>query len=789
MDMSKYKALFVSETQEHLQSMNRGLVAIEQDPGDQESIAEVFRNAHSIKGMAASMGFEPVRDLSHAMEDLMEGFRDGTRQVESDAMDLLFKGLDLLEGMLEEISQEKEVTANWEDLYRQIRDKIGQAKAGDGEIEAAPAEDLIPEEMPGTQEQTEAVDEDESMLDDFLEDTGSFEEDEEEVVVEEVEDEDEEDLAAGGGEQDRAEKPKGVQIEVDFDDPGPRRRLGAGKRTPHNVAPPPAPEAPEGEETGLAAPEKETPQPDLSQEEEEAHAPGAEELYEERALWKLRVVFSNQAAAPGVRGLILFKRLGELGNVVTSKPSLDEVKAGNFLSDDRGLAVDIDLETDSDEGEIKKALDSVADIEAYDVEAPAAEEKGPGAEEQSLAEPVVQDFGKVEPSYDPFAQAQALPQTVRVKTSALDNFINTLGEMILVKSELWEVAKKSPLSGLEEGLDRLESLVKDFHDQVMTIRMMPLESVVQRLPRVVRDLARDEGKKVKFEVRGQDIELDRAILEQLGDPLIHLLRNSVNHGLETPEERQRTGKSPEGHIVLEAYRRRDLVLIDVRDDGRGIEPMTIREAAVSKGLLTPEQADHMGDDDVVQLIFEPGFSTAIKVGMVSGRGVGMDAVKNTVENLGGFVTTSTQAGRGTTFTLHLPRTIAIVNVLLVRLQSEVFAIPISKIMKTVEILPHQIRTTQGKKFYLDRQEMVPMKRLHRFLDITEPEENGRREIPALIVETHNRKVALVVDELVGQEEAFIRPLGKPLERISGLSGVTMLGDGRAVFVLDTMSLL
>jgi two-component system chemotaxis sensor kinase CheA len=215
----------------------------------------------------------------------------------------------------------------------------------------------------------------------------------------------------------------------------------------------------------------------------------------------------------------------------------------------------------------------------------------------------------------------------------------------------------------------------------------------------------------------------------------------------------------------------------------------LREAAVAKNVLSSEEAAALSDEDAIQLIFRPGFSTAREVGMVSGRGVGMDAVKTVVEGVGGYVTVNTRPRAGTTFTLHLPRTIAIVNVLLIKLSQELFAIPITKIQKTVEILPHQVRKTQGKRFFLDRQEMIPIKPLHRFLDLPETERDPRAPQLALIIATHNRKTALVVDDLVGQEEAFIRPLGKPLERISGLSGVTMLGDGCLVFVLDTMSLL
>ena len=709
MDMSKYKGMFVSETTEHLQSMNQGLLAIERDHANKDAISEVFRNAHSIKGMAASMGFETIRDLAHAMEDLMDDFRKGVRDPEPATMDLLFKGADTLEANIQDVAADREPSTQGAVLSGKIRSFREQNPAGGG------AED-----------------------------------------------------GAVGRAEGRAQKQA---------EPGALAK-------PEDSAPPPAPpSAPEPPAAPAPSAPAAAPAP--------ATGAGANRL--------LRVIFSAKTTSPGVRGLILFKRLGEVGQILSSRPAADEVKAGKFLPDPRGLAVEIDFLAEASEGEIVKVINSLTDVQAFELQSRAAavfppEEKKPEGEAAEAAE---RESGKIESAYDPFASALPLPQTVRVKTSALDRFIGALGEMILVKSELREVAKRNPIPALETGINKLEALVKDFHDQVMAIRMMPLEGVVQRLPRVVRDLAKEEGKKIRFEVRGQEIELDRAILEELTDPLIHLLRNCVNHGIEPPEERVRGGKPAEGKIELEAYRLRDLVLIEVRDDGRGMDPFLLREAAVAKAVLTSEEAAALSDEDAIQLIFRPGFSTAKAVGMVSGRGVGMDAVKTVVEGVGGYVTVVSKPYAGTTFTLHLPRTIAIVNVLLVKLAREIFAIPITKIQKTVEILAHQVRKSQGQPFFLDRQEMVPldrqemipMKPLHRFLDLPEPERDPRAPRLALIVAAHNRKVALLVDDLVGQEEAFIRPLGKPLERVSGLSGVTMLGDGRLVFVLEIMSLL
>jgi two-component system, chemotaxis family, sensor kinase CheA len=681
MDMLKYKALFVSETAEYLQAINSDLVLLEQNPTHTEAINSLFRSAHSIKGMAASMGFDVIRDLAHALEDLMDDFRQGQRAVNREAIDLIFEGLDLLEGLLKEAAADKPLSISIAALQEKIR--VHRQVPAPEPAPAAPAAPVVSEE----------------------------------------------DIPDLSGE--------------DFPE------LADSPERPPAPAEPAAPPA----------------------------AAGAGSDYSQK------VVISRQATAPSIRGLILFKRAGELGRVVSSRPSLEQVKQNQFLDDPAGLAVELELATAAGRDEVLKMLNSLAEVQSFDIvehrggAAPAA---APAAEAEEKAAP--------EPGPDPFAAAQPLPQTVRVKTQILDEFINAVGEMILVKSELRELDKRHPTPGLEQGLDRLERLIRDFHDLVMGIRLMPLDSVVARLPRTVRDLARDQNKQVRFEIKGKEIELDRAILEQLGDPLLHLLRNAVGHGIESPEERRQAGKDPNGSIEMLAFREHDMVLLEIRDDGRGMDPFQLKETAVEKQLLKPEAAAALSDEDAYQLIFLPGFSTAREVGLVSGRGVGMDVVRSAVEGIGGYVSLASAVNKGTTITLHLPRTISIITVLLIRLNREVFAFPISKVQKTVEILEHQIRKTQKQHYFLDRQELIPLQDLRRFLNL--PEENHRRApYPALVVEVQKRKIALMVDEFIGQEEAFIRPLGKPLERISGLSGVTMLGDGRIVFVLDTLGLV
>ncbi len=638
-DLSKYKALFLSESLEHLQSMNECLLELEKGKEDEELISRAFRNAHSIKGMAASMGYDAIRDLAHSMEDLLDEIRQKQRKIEAEVVEVLFQATDQLEKMLKEIEADKELSPEWEEIAQKIRQLLKKKPVANQKAQAEKA-------------------------------------------------------------------------------PSPRQ--------------------------------------------------AQQKVKEKIEGYLINAVISPQADSPSVRALILLKRLEELGEIVRSEPTRAEIKQNIIPKEEVGYPIKIQLKTQADADEISKLISNISEIKSFEIQK-GEELKPPAPREEIKKEP--------EPTIAP------IPQTVRVSTKLLDDFINSLGEMILIKGELEQVARQNPLPGLMQGLDRMERLIREFHDQVMSARLLPIELVVQRIPRLVRDLAKNEGKEIELEIEGAEIELDRALLEKLPDPVVHIIRNAVFHGIEPPEERKKLGKDPKGKIKIQARQERDMVVLEISDDGRGIDPKLIKKRAVEKGLISSAQAEELNDEQALNLIFLPGFSTAEKVGMVSGRGVGMDVVKNVIEGMGGMVFLSSTPRKGTTISLHLPRTVAIVNVLLIRLRDQIFALPISRILRSVEILPYQLRRSQNSEYYLERQELIPVVYFHRLLDLPIPEE-PHYPLNAIIAEVKKKKYALVVDELVGQEEAFIRPLGKPLEKIAGLSGVTMLGDGRIVFVLD-----
>ena len=551
MDMSQYKDLFVSEAMEHLNGMGDAVVSLEKNPGDTETIHTLFRMAHSLKGMGASMEYHDIADLAHAMEDLMHKVRDGRWSFDSGAADLLLEGTDCLIAMVKDVE------------------------------------------------------------------------------------------AGGTGSGDIADL---------------KRRLAA-------------------------------------------YAPGPK---------------------PETRGGVV----------------------------------------------------------------PAEGEHPPAGHGREKGEDAVRDA--TDRTLLP-EQAESR-QTVRVRTGVLDTLINLTGELITNKNRMSNIARElgSPL--LDASLAELSRLLRGLHDEVLKVRLTPFATIAERLPRTVRDLAKSSGKEVIFTITGKEIELDRGILEELSDPLLHILRNAVDHGLETREERLAAGKPAAGRITLDVSRERDQVVITVSDDGRGMHPDRLIAAAMEKGLLKEEDRGKITRRQALMLICEPGFSTARRVSPISGRGVGMDVVRSSLQSLGGTLAIQSEPGKGSRFLLSLPLTISIIPILLVACSSLTVAFPIAKVLRTIDIRRDALLTRGRKKVFLLGEEEVPLVSLHRIMGIPFSPLRGA-SIPAVVVEMRGRKAALVVDRFVGQQDVFVKPLGKPLNGLRGLSGGAILGDGQVVFILDPSSLV
>jgi len=599
MDMSKYREMFLTETREHLNKMGRLVIALEKDPTDREGIDALFREAHSIKGMAASMGYEHTAELAHHLEDLMDGFRKGG-SLPPPAVDRLLAGVDLLEGLL-------------------------------GDLEAKRPERKVAAFVSG-----------------------------------------------------------GLKSEVE-------------------------------EESSLATP-----------------AP---------ALLRVRVELTAEAAAPAARSLLVLKELGRHGELLTSTPS-----EGRLVRGEPASSLEAEVQTTQDPGQLRALLLAMTDVARVVVDE---------AVETAAAGQPRRDEGV---------------RTVRVRTELLDRFINLTGELITSRYMLQSAARAEQWTQVRAGLGQLTRQIGDLHHHVLQVRMMPLESVTGRLPRLVRDLCRKTGKEIRFHLAGEEIELDRAILETLADPLVHMVRNAVDHGIEK-----------RGEITVSARREKDMVLVEVADDGRGMDADLIRRKALKKGLLSPGQAKALLDREVLQLICLPGFSTATELTETSGRGVGMDVVKAAVESLGGTLEIRSAPGAGSRMVLKLPLSVAIIQILLVECDGRTLAFPITRVVRTLEIAQREIQSSGRQMVIRLGEEVVPLLSLRRILHL--PSRPYAGSIPILVTEVRGRKVGLVVDRFAGQREAFVKTLVFPLDRIAGVTGATVLGDGRIVFIVDPQLLL
>jgi two-component system chemotaxis sensor kinase CheA len=530
-------------------------------------------------------------------------------------------------------------------------------------------------------------------------------------------------------------------------------------RAPAGTPPPPSP-SPDPAEGAVAPPGPEAAPPPAA-----PPAPG-------RTLRSLQVDVEivPGCPVPSVRGFLVVKKLAALGAIERTVPSVDELKAGRIP----GKRLAVTLVTSEPLPAIERALAQISDLARV-----AVREAEP---ERAAA-----------PAPAPREQAAAVDgqRTVRVKTDLLDYFLDTVGELILATARIREVGRALPAAlrpPLEDGVDRLHSVVKDLHDKVMTVRMTPLATVTERLPKAARDVARKLGKLVEVSIRGAEIEIDRAILEELGDPLLHLIRNAVDHGIEPSHLRQLAGKPAAGRVSVNAKRERDRVIIEIADDGRGMDPGKLRRAAVARGALSEAQAAALSDREALQLACLPGISTADAVTDVSGRGVGLDVVKRTVESLGGTLEIDSPPGTGCHFTFRLPLTVAVQPVLLVRLGEEIVGLPIAKVHGAAQVSLSRLDRTRGEPVFTWGGTLVPVRDLGRLLGFEPDRERDERAV--VVAEGGDSgRIGLAVDGLLGQQEAVLKPLSAPLDAVQGLSAVTVLGNGRPVFILDVARLL
>ncbi|NVJ09382.1 chemotaxis protein CheA [Myxococcus sp. AM001] len=792
MDMSRYLGLFISEATDHLEALGRDLVELERESSS-SAVDSMFRHAHSVKGMASSMGFEPIAIVAHRVEDLVDAVRQDRGRLDRDLVDLLLTAADTMLAQVRAVAEGKppdDSAALLTQLSQRVTTMTGHAPAATrvAKVTALKPEGGGPD---GTDPDGPGGGSGGSGGGSGTGSDGSG--------------------GAGGGSGPTGgaggASPGGGTSGGAGSSSGPTATgaspgsthgggaagsggagTGGSSASPGVTSGPgasttsSAPSSPDGAPGGVVLPLNarrasdapgagaEAPSPDLANSLKAAAGAPLPETLAQR--WAVRLRIAPTCQVPGVRAFLVHKRLTNLGTLVDLRPALEELKAGRIPDGN----IQLELETPAGEAGIHAALKNVAEVEVLSVK-------------PAVAAPVVQ------PALVPVpdgarAPADTASRTVRVRTELLDYFLDTVGELMLATARLREVGKVLPENtrpALEEGVYRLHTLVKDLHDKVMTARMTPLSLITDRLPRAARDIARRKEREVDLVITGAEIELDRAILEELSDPLLHLLRNCIDHGLETPEDRAAAKKGPRGRVLVAVKRARDRVIIELEDDGRGMDPAKLKNAAVSRGLLSAEAAARMTDREAFMLSCLPGVSTAKDITDISGRGVGMDAVKRVVENVGGTLEIDSERGRGTRFTLRLPLTVAVVHLLLVEVGAEVFGLPIAKVVGATEADGESLSRSRETALLPHGNSLLPVHALDALVGVPAPRRQGTR--PFVVMDGDSGRVALEVDRLLGQEEVVLKPLSRPLDLLPGLSGVTILGSGRPVFILDVPRLL
>lgn len=698
MDLSRYLDMFLEESREHLQNLNEKILELEENPDDRVIIDAIFRSAHTLKGMSATMGFNQIAELTHQMENVLHKVRNGESTVTPAVIDLFFKCLDTLEGLVNSVAEGEEVSSNTEELVKLLQ----QAQSG----EAPP-----PTETPTTTT------------------------------------------------EDAAQPISDFPMELNAYD----RNLIM-----------------EGVERGYGT-------------------------------WHIIISIKSTCVMKSARSYMVFRNLEELGEIIKTFPSVQEIEEEKFDNSFQLLLV-----TAHSGEEILKAIEHIAELDppvinqlnpsqlklsATAVTEPAGGEVAkeetaqPTATTPNGSTPTVanvndsqpKDKAKGEGTKQVAAKHKASP-TIRVDIERLDSLMNLVGELVINKGRLAQIGSANGLPDLNETLEQLDRISTDLQNLVMKVRMVPIEQVFSRFPRMVRDLAKELGKEIDFIVEGKETELDRTVIDEIGDPLVHLLRNSIDHGIESAEDRAAAGKSQVAIVRLVAKHEGNKVVIEVEDDGKGINGQIIKTKAVEKGLITQAEAQAMDDSQAVHLIFAAGLSTADKITDVSGRGVGLDAVRSKIESLSGEIHIETKVGRGTKFKIHLPLTLAIIQALLVKVEEESYAVPLSFVDETTCITSEHIKIVEDQEVMLLRGKVLPLVRLHNLVELPLPKYDPNQELFVVVVRKGGKQAGILVDELIGQHEIVIKTLGHLLDTIPGLAGANILGDGHVSLILDVSTL-
>ncbi|URV79329.1 chemotaxis protein CheA [Bacillus velezensis] len=671
MDMNQYLDVFIDESKEHLQTCNEKLLLLEKDPADLQLVHDIFRAAHTLKGMSATMGYTDLAHLTHLMENVLDAIRNGEMPVTSDWLDVLFEALDHLEEMVQSI-------IDGGDGKRDISEVSAKLDVNAVHETAASAETAEP---PASEQQAST----EWNYDEF-----------ERTVIEEA------------------------------------------------------------EEQGFSR-------------------------------YEITVSLNESCMLKAVRVYMIFEKLNEAGEVAKTIPAAEVLETEDF-----GTDFQVCFLTKQPAEEIKELISGISEVENVEISAGAPLKT---AEKPQAAEPVKEaPVKKTEKQPQPQAKTEEQPKhhsgskTIRVNIERLDSSMNLFEELVIDRGRLEQIAKELDHNELTETVERLTRISGDLQSIILNMRMVPVETVFNRFPRMIRQLQKELNKKIELSIIGAETELDRTVIDEIGDPLVHLIRNSIDHGIESPEVRVNKGKPESGHVVLKAYHSGNHVFIEVEDDGAGLNRKKILEKALERSVITERDAETLEDNEIYELIFAPGFSTADQISDISGRGVGLDVVKNKLESLGGSVSVKSAEGQGSLFSIQLPLTLSIISVLLIKLEEETFAIPISSIIETAVIDKKDILQTHDREVIDFRGQIVPIVYLKKEFGITDSKQDAD-QFHVIVVKKGDKSTAFVVDSFIGQQEVVLKSLGDYLTNVFAISGATILGNGEVALIIDCNALI
>ena len=653
MDVSRYMDIFVAESQEHLDNLNKNLLLLEKNPDNKSVLYEIFRSAHTLKGMAATMGLERMAELTHEMETVLTLLKEGKIAVKQDIIDLLLSCLD--------------------DLNAMIRGFVNEGK------EPSIAQGLI----------------------DAL------------------------------------------------------RKLSEG---------------------GSDSSQEQTKSSDLEFNEYELSVLKASKESNYKS-YHIIIELAEGTVMKSARAFMVFRCLEDFGQIIKCIPPVQDLEEEKFDN-----SFEIFLITMDDAEKIATNLNNISEVRVASITEVNIDKSLSAV---SAAKNNNKDDSKVENS---IISSKALHlKTVRVDIDRLDDMMNLVGELVINKTRLEQIASGYRMSEMEEAIEQMGRLTTDLQSLVMKVRMVPIRQVFDRFPRMVRDISHSLQKNVELVIEGEETELDRTVIDEIGEPLVHLIRNALDHGIEPPDERVAVDKPKTALLRLAARQEGNNVIIEVEDDGRGMDIDEIRKQAINKGFIDPREMEHLDDKAVLNIIFEQGFSTNNTVNDISGRGIGMDVVKSKIESLNGTIDIETEKGKGTKVIINLPLTLAIIQALLVKVGEEQYAIPLHSIDETTFLIPEQIKMVQNHEVFLLRDMVLPLIRCSRLLEVPTANQKNNEEF-VVVVHKGAQRLGLVVDELVGQQEIVIKPLGNLLAGIPGIAGATILGNGQVATILDVNSL-